>query len=815
MLRNKFKTQTSNTIMLNNYIKVAFRNLQRNKVYSAITIGGLAIGIACSLVIFLFVYGEWSYDKGFTKADRIYRVGVSFFNLNTAIGPEELLHVLPKEFEGVETATRVRKETTLVTIKDQTYTEKSAYFTDTAFFKIFNYDFISGDLMKVLSGPNEAVLSRSMAMKYFGHVDVTGEVIEVGKEKTRFVVTGVVEEPTFNTHFKTGLWLSNKSRLTGSSIWTSASFYNYVLLKQNNTEADLRQALDLIIKNHAYPESGKSMGFSSLEDYKKSDMSVKFYIHKLTDIYLKSKLDFEISPGGNEANIYIFAIVSLTILILAAVNFVNLTTARASRRAKEVGIRKTMGNLRSKLIGQFLTESIVTSSIAMIIAILISEFFLKVFEYVTGAILLETIWRSPSTVGLFFAFSFVVGLLSGLYPAFYLTSFIPAKVLKGNYSIGGQGFRNFLVVFQFTVSILLITCTVVVQSQLQFIETKDLGFDQKNVLTIDHIDLLKGNANAFRNELANQKGVIRSSFHMGEPGSRRIMSLSSYQTSKMEHPVTITSYTGDEDFLSLNGMRLIKGRNFNKKLASDSSAVILNEAAVNALDLGDDPIGAILNKGSANKNQQVIGVVSNFHWESLRNSVAPLVIVTEREITNFSFKAELGFKLQASEIPSFLKAAEEKWKQFVPDEPFQFHFLDSNFGELLQKEAVFGKAVNFFTLLAIFISCLGLYGLSAFTAEQRTKEIGIRKVLGATSSTIVLMLNKQFAMLVGIALFISIPLSVFIVQRWLSDFAYHIELGVSYFLIAAVLSLVIAWITVSYHSVKASWTNPSESLKYE
>ncbi|GHN03227.1 ABC transporter permease [Cytophagales bacterium WSM2-2] len=805
LLRNKFKIQFMNTSMLNNYIKVAFRNLLRSKAYSAITIGGLAIGIACSLVIFLFVYGEWSYDKGFSKADRIYRIGISFFNIGQfANGPEKLLDVLPKEFAGIETATRIRKETLPIKIKDQTFTENSVYFADTAYFKMFDYNFIAGDKKNALSGPQDAIISRTNALKYFGKIDVIGEAIEAGKEKLQFTIAGVVDDLDFNTHLKSGLWLSNQSKITGSPIWSSAAFYNYVLLKENNTEADLWQALNSIFDNHVFPESGKPMGFKTLEDYRANDMAIKFYVHKLPDIYLKSKLNFEISPGGNESNIYIFSIVSFVILILASVNFINLTTARASRRAKEVGIRKTMGNLRSKLIGQFLLESLMTSGIAMIFAILLAEFFLRVFEYVTGAVLLDTIWRNPATVGMFFAFSFVVGILSGLYPAFYLTSFIPAKVLKGNFSIGGKGFRNFLVVFQFTVSILLITCAIVVQSQLQFMSKKDLGFDQNNVLTIDRIDLLKTKASTFRDELMRQQGVSRSSFHMGQPGSKRIMSFYTFQTPKMDHPVSISTYFGDDEYLPLSGMRLIKGRNLNKDLASDSSSVILNEAAVKALDLGSDPIGA-----TVNDKQKIIGVVSDFHWESLRNTIAPLAIVLGKE------KSELSFKLDPSTTSSFLKTAELKWKEMVPNEPFQYHFLDSNFGELVEKEAVFGKAVGFFTLLAIFISCLGLYGLSAFTAEQRTKEIGIRKVMGASSSTIVLMLNKQFAILVGIALLISIPLSVFIAQQWLNEFAYRIPLGIPVFVIAAVSSLAIAWLTVSYHSVKAALTNPADSLKYE
>lgn len=806
ILRNKFTPKFINTMLLTNYLKVAFRTLWRSKGYSFITIGGLAIGIACSLVIFLFVHGEWSHDKGFAKADRTYRIGISFFNIGKfASAPEELLDVLPKEFGGIETATRIRQEKNVpIRIENQTLIEPIVYYTDTAFFKIFDYTFISGNPARVLSGTNEAVVTQELARKFFGDSEAIGKTIEVGKSREQFTITAVVKKLGFNSHLKSQLWLSNQGKLKGDPVWSSAAFYSYVLLKENNTEADLTSALDLLFEHHVYPESGKPMGFATLEDYRRNDMAIKFYVHNVKDIYLHSKLNHELSPGGNETNIYIFSAVAFFILILAAVNFVNLTTARATRRAKEVGIRKALGTVRSKLVGQYLLESVTTSVIAMVVALLLAEVFLRVFESVTGTPLLNTIWQTPYTVGLFILFSFLVGTLSGIYPAFYLTSFIPVKVLKGTIETGGGSFRNFLVVFQFTISILLISCALVVQNQLHFMATKDLGFDQQNVLTIDRISLLKNSADAFRNELAALPGVTTSSFHTGEPGSNRVMTFSTYQTPKMDHPASIFTYSADENFLSLNSMQLKAGRDFNKELASDSSAIILNEAAVKALDLGENPIGAVINE-----TQKVIGVVSNFHWESLRKEIAPLAIVMGKD------RWELGFKLDAEAIPAFLTAAEQKWKQHVPDEPFRYHFLDANFGELLTKEKIFGKAISVFTILAILISCLGLYGLSAFTVEQRTKEIGIRKVLGASAYHIVSMLNKKFTLLITIALVISVPLSVYILQKWLDGFAYKVELNVGLFFITGLISILIAWIAVSYHSLKAASINPTDTLKYE
>ncbi|HEX8059472.1 MAG TPA: FtsX-like permease family protein, partial [Cyclobacteriaceae bacterium] len=367
-------------------------------------------------------------------------------------------------------------------------------------------------------------------------------------------------------------------------------------------------------------------------------------------------------------------------------------------------------------------------------------------------------------------------------------------------------FRNILVVFQFTVSMILIICAFVVQKQLHYVQTKELGFDQNNILTIDHAWLFKDKSQAetYRNELARQVGVIKSSHHMGEPGSRRFLSFSMYKTPEVPDALSFFTYLGDEDYMDLLGVKLIQGRGFDKYLASDTSSLVFNEAAANALGIGDNPVGA-----KVNKDQKVIGVISDFHWESLHNSIAPLAFKVTKEY------GELSFKLEAGHVKDFLAVAEKKWKEMLPNETFTYHFVDSNFEALLVKDQVFSKAINFFTLLAIFISCLGLYGLSAFTAEQRTKEIGIRKVLGASSSQIVLMLNRKFTILVVAAIVVSMPLATWLVGQWLDDFAYKIDLGAGIFVLSVALAMVTAWITVSLHSVRAAWVNPSEALKYE
>jgi putative ABC transport system permease protein len=794
--------------MVRNFLLVALRSMSRQLSYSLINVVGLAIGIACSLVIFLFVYGEWSYDRGYVNAGRIYKVGVSFFNIgNFGNGPERLFDVLPQQFEGIEAATRVNRQPDVpLAVDDRSFREPMVYYADSSFFKVFSYEFVSGDPKKVLRAPNEMVLMESTALKYFGTTDVLGKSMLVTNDKKEFFITGVVKDLSFNTTVKVPLLLSNHEMLKGEMAWSSAAFFNFLKVKENFVQADVQAALDRVIEHNVFPETGKNMGFSSLSDYVASANSVKFHLHALPDVYLKSSLSFELAPGGNESNIYVFSAISLFILALAAVNFINLTTARASRRAKEVGIRKTMGTSRGKLVFQFLAESIMISTVAMITALVLAELFLLAFTYVTGSPLLTTIWKNPTTVLLFAGFSIIVGICSGLYPAFYLTAFNPVRVLKGNVSArGGIGFRNCLVVFQFAVSMILIVCAIVVQQQLHFVQTRELGFDNNNVLTIDHGYLMdNGKASAFKNELDAHTGVIRSSFHAGEPGSRRFLSFYTYQTADMPDALTMNTYLGDAEYIDLLGMKLLHGRTFDKNLASDTASIILNESAVAALGLPENPIGAVINK-----TDKVIGVVGDFHWESLHNSIAPIAIRLSKE------HGEISFKLEPGQVRDFLAAAETKWREIVPNETFTYHFVDNNFLDLLEKDRVFGKAMNFFTLLAIFISCLGLYGLSAFTAEQRTKEIGIRKVLGASSSQIVLMLNRKFTILVTVAILVSVPIATWLISQWLDGFAYKITPGVGVFALSVGIALVTAWLTVSFHSVKASWVNPSEALKYE
>ncbi|MBK5279892.1 MAG: ABC transporter permease [Bacteroidia bacterium] len=792
--------------MLRNYLLIAIRNLQRQFSYSFINIIGLAIGLACSLVIFMYVYAEWSFDRHFKNGNQIFRIGISFYNMGTfAIGPEVLGNVLPREFEGIQAFTRVKRERALLMgINGKTFTE-NVYHTDSSYFKVFSYSFVAGNSSTALKGPSRLVLTESMARKYFGDELALGKTLEIGKERESYSITGIVKDDVNSTHLKSNIWLSMEGQLPNETNWTSAGFYNYVLLKEKNTQADLAQALNLILEKQVYPSAGVDQSKVSFEDYRKNENSVKFHVTPLKDIHLKSKLNYELSPGGDETNLYIFSAISVFILTLASVNFINLTTARATRRAKEVGIRKALGTSRVRLIHQFLLESILVTSIALIISLGLAEVFILTFQFITGDQLVISLWTNNFNLMFVIGFSVLVGLLSGVYPAFYLTAFNPIYVLKGSF-VGGERslFRNTLVVFQFSISVGLIICTAIIFEQFRFIQNKDLGFNTENIITVDNMKLLGESAQTFKQELLRQSGVINASIHTGEPGSKSIMSFNAFKAPKMEKELTINTYFGDKDYLNVMGYQLIKGTAFPEGLESDSTSVILNEAAVAALGLGNNPIGEEVNKGV-----RVIGVVKDFHWESLRNPITPAAIILK------STGYQLAVKMNSNNASEVIKVLTLKWSQIHPEDPIEYHFMDENFGELLRKEQVFGKVIGFFTALAIIISCLGLYGLAAFTAEQRTKEIGIRKVLGATASNIVLMLSKKFTTLVCVAILIAVPASMYVMLQWLEGFAYRTELQVWIFGVAILLALVLAWLTVGYHSLKAATINPAGVLKNE
>lgn len=787
--------------MLQNYFRVAWRNLVRQLPFSIITILGLALSIACSLVIILYVHRELQYDRHIEGGDRVYRIATSFLNVGTfANGPEHLNERL-LQYPEVEVATRIRtRGELLVQSETATFHEKNVYEVDSTFFQVFPLPFLAGDPSTCLNYPGSIVLSDKVAEKYFGSTDALGKTLLLGKEKEPMMVTGIVKTTDDPSHLNVKIWIPLLSRQTGNVTWFSAHVYNYVKLRPGFDKGHLENRLVELIKAEVYPVFNNGLSY---EDWINTANAYKLYVQPLHDIYLHSKFRFELSPGGNEDNIYIFGGVAALILFLAMVNFVNLSTARAGTRAKEVGLRKTMGSSPAAMIGQFLTESVVTCLVALTLSLFLAELFLLMYQLVIGEPLLPGIFTNWMALAGALVFTCLLGVLAGLYPAFYLTSFQAAKVLKGNYLPKGKPvLRNVLVTFQFTISVCLVAFILIILKQLHYLHNKDLGFDKENLMVISNMDVLRGNKAAFRNELAQLQQVKSVCFTSNAPAGNAFW-VSTYQTKEMQESLSLNTMPGDENMLETFGMKLIVGRNFDLRSDTDSTAAILNESAVKELGLNDDPIGVEINRGL-----KVIGVVSDFHFKGVQNKIEPLVIRYQKE------GFQLALKLSGN-INNFIEQAEASWKKFSPDEPFQYSFVDENFARLLKKERTFSKIIAFFSILAIIISCMGLLGLSMFMAAQRTKEIGIRKVLGASVQSVLFLLNKSYTRIILISMVIAVPVTVYLAEQWLSNFAYHITTGWDVFAITLVVVTLLTWLTVGGSSLSTALKNPVETLRYE
>ncbi|MEZ5039415.1 MAG: ABC transporter permease [Saprospiraceae bacterium] len=789
--------------MFKTLMRTIWRNALRRPVFTGINLLGLSLGIACSFIMLLYVQQEWSYDKHFPKADKVFRIGTGFMNMGAfAISQEILRDNLLEKCKDVAAATRItsRGGPQPVKIGEQTFIQEELLYVDSTFFDVFAYTFEAGQAATALQEPNSVVITADLAEKYFGKRDVMGEYLAFGEEQTLFQVSGVVEEQTQKSHLPTGMWLPIYPKLRGETSWMSGSLYNYVRLHDQAEQADLEAYLDQLQREDVYPQIQPQM---PVEEWLQSNMAVRFYPQPLPTIYLSAPLGFELSPGGNPVLVNILAIIGLIILLMASFNYINLTTAVGIARAKEVGVKKTLGAGPFALKGQFLLEAILFSVVAASIATGLAEILLYVVEKVTGNVLIEQLLASWKQALLLLGFALMVGSLSGLYPAFFLTRFKPIQVLKGQLGLKKQSFfRGGLIVLQFTMAAFLLIGTFTVYQQFQYMNKSDKGFQHQNVMVLYQLDSLGGSKESFRQLIGQHHEVLTSSFNSRMPAGRNLWQ-ATYKTEVMANPISITSFPIDEDYLEVMGMQLVEGRNFSKDLAADSSALILNESAVAALEL-TDPIGKVLNE-----NQRIVGVVKDFHFQDFHHDIAPAVLNFDRTGHN------LTLKLKGNDVAGFLSYLEGRWAEFVPGEKMAYYFLDENLAALSEKEAVLSKAIAIFSVLAIFIACLGLLGLAVFMTTLRTKEMGIRKILGASISSIVGILAKDFLLLITLAALIAIPLAYWGGQRWLADFAFRIDLEWWLFVLPALAILLIAWLTVSYHSLRLARTNPVDALHVE
>jgi putative ABC transport system permease protein len=803
-------------LMIRNYIKTAFRIMLRQKGYSAINISGLSIGIAATMMIIIYIVDELGYDKMHNDAKQIYRAGftgrLQGNLIETAQTPAPVAEAMLKEIPQVTEAVRFGLWRTMpVSFGDKNFTENHMLVADSNFFEFFSFRVVKGDANSFLKGPNKLVITESAAKRYFGAEDPIGKIMLRGAERSASEITGVVKDPPHNSHIVFDMVLSGESwDFMKNTQWTSTNLYTYFKIRPGTDPHVIQKHLHRMAETNMGAELERYIGMT-LEQFRAQGNDVGFFIQPMLDIRLRSNISDEITPNGNIQYLYIFAIIALFIILVACINFMNLSTARSANRAKEVGVRKTIGAVRSRLVFQFISESLMYAALSTLLAVAIIGLSIDGFNQLAGKQLNMSILSTPLVIGTLILFTLTIGLIAGSYPAFYLTSFKPTEVLKGRIRSGykNSAFRNVLVVFQFMISIALIFGSLVVYSQLNYMQEKNLGFNKENVVSLLHTMSLKTNAQPFKNEINGHPDFQGASFANTLPP--KITWTSAFRKGGSDQDFILHIYEVDHDQLKTMGYEMAEGRFFSRDFKSDSATIILNETAFKQMGFANiDEATVLPYRGENPTPLKVIGVLKDFNYESLRDEVRPMAILLGRE-PNF----EIAVRLSAGNSQEKISTLEAIWKKYAPDAPFEYSFIDQNFDSLFRAEQRMSRIILIFTILAIAIACLGLFGLAAYTAEQRSKEISIRKVLGASISQVMVLLSRDFTMLVMVAFVIASPLAWFFAEQWLSGFANRIHIDFSFVVISGFISLFIALITISYQSIKAAKENPVDSMRLE
>jgi putative ABC transport system permease protein len=814
--------------MLRNYLKTAARNLWKNKGFSAINILGLSIGLATCLLILMYVMDELSYDRWNVNADRIYRVDneIKFGgnSVSLAVAPAPAGPIILRDYPEVMKEVRFRTDGgRLVKKGNQNIKEDAVVLADSTLFEVFTLPMVAGDPHTALKDAHTVVISERMAEKYFDATaptmaSVVGRTLTIN-DSIPYKVTGVIRNIPSNSHFHFDFFLSLSESAEAKrtdDAWLSSNFQTYLLLREGTDPKKLEVKLDELVKRYVGPLLQQA-AHTSLEDFRKSGNMVVFDLTPLTSIHLRSNKVAELDANGSIQYVYIFSAIAVFILLIACVNFMNLSTARSANRAKEVGIRKVLGSMRGGLISQFLVESVLISLISMMLALCLAAMLLPVFNGVSGKEMhiaaFARPWMAPVMLGLVVA----VGILAGSYPAFFLSAFQPIAVLKGKVAGGMRSgwLRNSLVVFQFIISIFLLVGTAVIYEQLRYIHNRDLGFDRNQVMMINNTYALGNQARAFEQQVKGMTGVEGATMTGFVPNGGNGNNDAFFLSPDMDIKKSISSqaWTVDDQYVPVLGMKMAAGRNFSKEFLTDSTAVVINEAAALRLQ-GEKPIGARLYEFEdlqtrKIKEYHIIGVVRNFNFNSLREVVTPMVLSRGQD------EGRISLRISGKNVRQLAGQIEGLWRKMAPSQPFSFTFMDEEFNNVYIGEKRMGSISLSFSLLAIFIGCLGLFGLTAYAAEQRTREIGIRKVLGATVGGIISLLSRDFLLLVLVAMVIAFPLSWWAMHHWLQDFAYRISIGWEVYGLAALLAIGIALLTVSFQAVRAALANPVRSLRSE
>ena len=810
--------------MIYNYSKIAWRNLKYQTFFTCLNIIGLAIGIAGGLLIALFIYDELKFDTMFTDSDRIHRINVDVKFGGTESKMAEVsapyAAALQADFPQVELATRFNTAGTILLRRsntDKSSKENATTFVDASFFDMFGLPLISGDAKTALKHPNTLVLSETAAQKYFGDSKAIGEQLVLNNDQT-YTVTGVMPDMPKNSFLRdyTVFMAMEGLEDSHSNEWTSHNYNTFIKLSQNAYIDDFQEPLQSMMGKYIIPYAQQFFPGITEEALVASGNHYKLSTIPLTDIHLHSNLDAEMSVNSSVQNIYILSLIGLFLLILASVNFMNLSTAHSLKRSKEVGIRKTLGSSKVALLKQFLIESGLISFLSLLFALVLAFLFLPLFNDLAGKTI-EIPFFSPVFWLILLASTLLLGLFSGWYPAFFMSRFMPVSVLKGSGGkhAGGGWVRSLLVIFQFSVSILLIVSTVVVYQQLDYIQGKDLGFSKDQVLIIEDAFATGNKLQSFKEQVTQLVQVEEAtvSGFLPTPSYRSNSSFVKEGQMSQDKAINMQIWNVDHDYLATLDIELVAGRDFNKQFVADSTALILNEAAVAILGISpEESLGLRMSRDIGDDNAQfltVIGVVKDFHYESLRRNIGALCL----KIGNS--RGSMAAKLNPGNFPATIASIENIWKTVAPGQPFNYRFMDDAFNATYEAEQNLGRIFMTFAILSIFIACLGLFGLAAFNAEKRTKEIGVRKVLGASVGQITLKLTKDFLKLVVVSVLIALPIGWFVMNKWLEDFSYRIEISAWVFIVTTLIAISIAILTVSYQSIKAALVNPIKSLRTE
>jgi putative ABC transport system permease protein len=806
--------------MYKSYLKIAWRNLLKSKGLFAINSAGLAIGVATCLIIMLFVVDELSFDRFNEKANQMVRVvlkgKVNGEVIKEAVTAAPVAATLAAEFPEVLQATRLRSMgSPKISYKNTAFKNNKVAFVDPNFFEVFTLPLIQGNPATALIEPNTIVITKEQARKYFGEEDPINKILEFTDAKEQYKVTGVIDKVPANSHFHFDLFASMEGLAHAKeNNWMESNYFNYLVLAEGTDQKEFENKLPAIIKKYMGPQV-EQMGMS-FEKFKENGNEIGIFIQPLTDIHLHS--DFasqsELEAGGDLKSVYIFGAVALFMLLIACINFMNLSTAGATKRNKEVGVKKVLGSRKNQLVQQFLTESFISTAVSMVLAVVLVLVALPFFNQLSGKGLEAAFLLNPNVLISLLILAIAITLLAGSYPAFFLSSIKPISALKNKVVSGGRskGIRSGLVVFQFVISASLILAIIVVNQQMSYIQNKEIGYDRDQLLVLRDSRLLGTNENAFKNQILTDprvQSVTMSAFVPAGPTDNNMTGV--YPGQRYEEVRRTIFYQVDAQYIPTMGMELVAGRNFSDKLGSDSLNVIVNETAIKIFGLEENPLGQTLTANAGNDRKEtltIIGVVKDFHFKSLHETIAPLIMLNNPY-------GGLIVKGKTKDMAGLIASIENKWKSFQVEEPFSYGLLDELYNETYVREQKMGSILKIFGMLTIFVACLGLFGLVTFTAEQRVKEIGVRKVLGANVTEIVSLLSKDLIILVAISFVIAFPLGYYMMDQWLQDFAYKIEIQWWVFALAGVTTLLIAFFTMSFKTIKSALANPVDSLRSE